>query len=143
MEVRWDSRATVTDRGKDYQMAHWPSNMSLDASCSEFRAFFPMRCPLRIFLGNRQPPHAKCTGGSPGSRSRVLQGGSVQMQVPETGLAITSATRFSKGLLVGLVLGIWSAGVVSVRLNSKDPEGAKPRAEAVAAIVSDIRERRS
>lgn len=35
------------------------------------------------------------------------------------------------------------AGVVSVRLHSKGPQGAKPRAEVVADIVASIRERRA
>jgi threonyl-tRNA synthetase len=35
------------------------------------------------------------------------------------------------------------AGAVSVRLHSKGPQGAKPRAEAVADIVAAIRERRA
>ena len=35
------------------------------------------------------------------------------------------------------------AGVVSVRLHSKGPQGAKPRAEVVADIVAAIRERRA
>jgi len=43
-----------------------------------------------------------------------------------------------------LVIGLrdLEAGVVSVRLHSKGPQGAKPKADAIAAIVSDIRERR-
>ena len=35
------------------------------------------------------------------------------------------------------------AGVVSVRLHSKGPQGAKPRAEVIADIVASIRERRA
>ena len=34
------------------------------------------------------------------------------------------------------------AGAVSVRLHGKGPQGAKPRAEVVAEIVSAIKERR-
>jgi len=43
-----------------------------------------------------------------------------------------------------LVIGLrdLEAGVVSVRLHSKGPQGARPKAEAIAGIVSDIRERR-
>jgi len=44
-----------------------------------------------------------------------------------------------------LVIGLrdLEAGVVSVRLHSKGPQGARPKAEAITGIVSDIRERRS
>ena len=35
------------------------------------------------------------------------------------------------------------AGNVSVRLHSKGPQGAKPKAEVVAEILAAIRERRS
>ena len=35
------------------------------------------------------------------------------------------------------------AGVVSVRLHGKGPQGAKPKAEAVAAILAEIKERRA
>ena len=44
-----------------------------------------------------------------------------------------------------LVIGLrdLEAGVVSVRLHSKGPQGAKPKAEAITTIVSDIRERRA
>ena len=35
------------------------------------------------------------------------------------------------------------AGQVSVRLHSKGPQGAKPRAEVVADILASIKERRA
>ncbi len=35
------------------------------------------------------------------------------------------------------------AGNVNVRLHGKGPQGAKPKAEAVAGIVAEIKERRA